>query len=122
MVWGISALIILAVLFSVLVDRSLPALFVPVATLAFTIYAAKKVFTWQKSIRERQGGISIAILLLTVVLNPLIVFLSPASDLWYYLGDGLCIAGLVLSSLGMISLYNVGTTRPLPKLFDRSEV
>jgi hypothetical protein len=122
MVWGISALIILAVLFSVLVDRSLPALFVPVATLAFTIYAAKKVFTWQQSIRERQGGISIAILLLTVVLNSLIVYLSPASDLWYYLGDGLCIAGLVLSSLGMISLYNVGTTRPLPKLFDRSEV
>ena len=122
LVWGTSALIILALLFSYLVNLNLLALFVPVVTLAFTIYAAKKVFTWQKSIRERQGGISITILLLTVVLNSLIVFLSPASDLWYYLGDGLCIAGLILSSLGMIGLYNVGTTRPLPKLFDRSEV
>jgi hypothetical protein len=122
LVWGIGALIVLAVLFSVLVDRSLPALFVPVATLAFTIYAAKKVFTWQKSIEERDGSISITVLLVTVVLNSVIVYLSPANDLWYYLGDGLCILGLVLSSLGMIRIYNVGTTRPLPKLFDRNEV
>lgn len=122
LVWGGAAIIIMAVFFSVLVERSLAALFVPVATLAFTIYAAKQVYTWQKSIEERDGSISITVLLVTVVLNSVIVYLSPASDLWYYLGDALCIVGLVLSSLGMIRIYNVGTTRPLPKLFDRNEV
>ena len=36
--------------------------------------------------------------------------------------DLICILGLVVAAVGMLRTYNVGTTRPLPKLFDRNEV
>ena len=62
------------------------------------------------------------ILLAAVILNVALVFLSPVNDAWYYLGDALCIAVLLFSSLGILRTYNVGTTRPLPRLFDRKEV
>lgn len=95
---------------------------IPVVTVLYTFYAVKRVFFWQKSIEQREGSRSIVLLMVTVIANSVIYYLSPASDLWYYLGDALCIVGLVLSSLGMLHMYNVGTTRPLPKLFDREEV
>ena len=93
-----------------------------VLTLLFTIFAAKKVFFWQNYIKQKDGGIAIVILLLTVLVNAAVMIFSPASDLWYYAGDAICIVGLVVSSFGMLRIYNVGTTRPLPKLFDRKEM
>jgi hypothetical protein len=44
------------------------------------------------------------------------------NDGWYYIGDTVCIVGLAVSAVGMLRTYNVSTTRPLPKLFDREEV
>ena len=32
------------------------------------------------------------------------------------------LASLIISAIGMIRTYNTSTTRPLPKLFDRTEV
>ena len=58
----------------------------------------------------------------TVVLNTVVVIVSPVNDGWYYLGDAICILGLIVAAIGMIRTYNTSTTRPLPKLFDREEV
>ena len=93
-----------------------------VLALGITFSVLKNVVTWQKSIPEHEPILSAVILLFTVILNIMIVVISPVNDLWYYLGDAVCIVGLVISAICMLRVYNVGTTRPLPKLFDRNEV
>ena len=57
-----------------------------------------------------------------VILNTAIVFISPVNDAWYYMGDAVCILILIIASTIMLQIYNISTTRPLPKLFDRKEV
>lgn len=119
---GITALFLLIPAIMVLRQDSSAAPYLAVITPVYTIFAAYRVFSWQKHLQEKDGGAAILLLLVTVVLNVAILLISPVSDLWYYAGDALCIAGLVLSSFGMLRMYNVGTTRPLPRLFDRGEV
>jgi hypothetical protein len=38
------------------------------------------------------------------------------------MGDAVCILILIIASTIMLQIYNISTTRPLPKLFDRKEV
>ena len=90
--------------------------------LAYSGYVASRIFMWRKHLSMRDPAVAIAVLLLTVVINALIIIISPVNDGWYYVGDAICILGLVLSAIGMLRTYNVSTTRPLPKLFDRTEV
>ena len=97
-------------------------LLIPMAALIVSILTLRKVASWQKSITEKAPILASVVLLLTVILNAAIVYFSPVNDLWYYLGDAVCIIGLVLSAIGMLRVYNISTTRPLPKLFDRGEV
>ena len=78
--------------------------------------------SWQRAIPEKQPLISMILILAAVILNAVIVFVTPVSDFWYYLGDAACILILVAASVGMTQVYNMGATRPLPKLFDRNEV
>ncbi len=87
-----------------------------------TLLTARKVAAWQGSIPEKQPILAILLVLFGVLVNAMIVFISPVSDLWYYLGDAACILILVLAAVVMMRVYNIGTTRPLPKLFDREEV
>ena len=77
---------------------------------------------WQREIPEKQPMLAILLVLGAVLINAAVVFISPVSDLWYYLGDAVCILILVLASVVMMRVYNIGTMRPLPKLFDRKEV
>lgn len=120
-VWG-SVVILIALMFLDDAGWNVTGWIMAVLTLLFTIFAAKKVYFWQNYIKQKDGGIAIVILLLTVLVNAAVMIFSPASDLWYYAGDAICIVGLVVSSFGMLRIYNVGTTRPLPKLFDRKEM
>ena len=92
------------------------------AAVLVAIVTCGNVMTWQKDIKEKDPVIAALVLVATVVLNALIVIVSPVNDFWYYLGDLICILGLVAAAVGMLRTYNVGTTRPLPKLFDRNEV
>ena len=93
-----------------------------VACALLTALSARRVAAWQPSIPEKQPILAILLVLFGVLVNAVIVFVSPVSDLWYYLGDAACILILVLASVVMMRVYNIGTTRPLPKLFDREEV
>lgn len=122
LIFGICALIALIPAIMVWKDDSSMAPYLMVITPAYTLFSTKRVLSWQESLREKDGGAAILLLLATVVINVAILLISPASDLWYYAGDALCIAGLVASSFGMLRMYNVSTTRPLPRLFDRGEV
>ena len=81
-----------------------------------------KVLGWQKSIPQWQPSAAILAVTAALILNTVIVFLNPVNDLWYYLGDTVCILILVAASAIMLNVYNIGTTRPLPRLFDREEV
>lgn len=94
----------------------------PAIVFIYTVSVLVRVLRWRKRVSQRDPLTAIAILLATVVLNSAIIFISPVNDGWYYLGDAVCILGLIVSSIGMLKMYNVSTTRPLPKLFDRAEV
>ena len=95
---------------------------VALIVLLAAILVFRQVSHWQEDIPEKEPKKAALVLLAAVILNVIVVFVSPVNDLWYYLGDAVCIAGLLFSSVGMIRIYNVGTTRPLPRLFDRREV
>lgn len=92
------------------------------AALLVTLYQTKEVYGLQRAIEIKYPLVSMVLLLISVALNLAVVLISPVQDYWYYVGDAVCIVMLVLASVGMIRTYNVGTTRPLPRLFDRNEV
>lgn len=100
---------------------SLPQLIAAAAAL-YLILELRRVAIWQRSIPEKQPLHAIVLVLLGVILNAAIVLISPVNDGWYYLGDALCILILILAAISMTKVYNIGATRPLPKLFDRNEV
>ncbi len=94
----------------------------PVLALLCAIVTTVNVLMWNKEAKNTHAVIAIVILLVTVLLNSAVVLISPINDGYYYLGDAICIVGLVAASVEMIRIYNRATTRPLPKLFDREEV
>ncbi|MDO4538284.1 MAG: hypothetical protein Q4B54_09000 [Coriobacteriales bacterium] len=94
----------------------------PVLAIGHSCYVGAMVMRWQKHIQNRDALLGVVLLIVTVIINSAIVLISPVNDGWYYLGDALCIVGLMITSVAMIRLYNLGTTHPLPKLFDRTEV
>ncbi len=95
---------------------------VALVVLLAAILVFRRVSFWQGDIPEKEPKKAALVLLAAVILNVIIVFVSPVNDLWYYLGDAVCIAGLLFASVGILRTFNVGTTRPMPRLFDRKEV
>ena len=93
-----------------------------VAALFYVLLTVIKILGWQKSLPQKQPLLAIFPVLAAVALNAAIVIISPVNDFWYYLGDAACILILTVSSVFMLQVYNIGTTRPLPHLFDREEV
>lgn len=93
-----------------------------VVGLVFLLFTVAKILNWQKSIPQKQPVLAIIPVLGAAILNAAIIFISPVNDFWYYLGDAVCILILIISSVFMLQVYNIGTTRPLPRLFDREEV
>ena len=93
-----------------------------IAVVFFLLVNVVRVLGWQRSIPQWQPSFAILAVMAAVVLNAAIVFINPANDLWYYLGDAACILILIIASAVMLKVYNIGTTRPLPRLFDREEV
>ena len=88
----------------------------------YLILSTVKVLKWQKTVPQRQPSLAIIPVLAAVAINAAIVFISPVNDLWYYLGDAVSILIMIIASFFMLQVYNIGTTRPLPRLFDREEV
>ena len=103
-------------------NDNMPAKLVGAVGVFLTLLVTRKVLNWQSEIPEKQPMLAILLVLGAVLINAAVVFISPVSDLWYYLGDAVCILILVLASVVMMRVYNIGTMRPLPKLFDRKEV
>lgn len=95
---------------------------VPAIVLVYSVVVGVKMFRWRSFFTRKDPFVAIAVLLVSVVLNALILIVSPVNDGWYYIGDAMCIVGLVVAAVGMLRTYNLSTTRPLPKLFDRAEV
>ena len=93
-----------------------------IAVVFFLLVNVVRVLGWQRFIPQWQPSFAILAVMAAVVLNAAIVFINPANDLWYYLGDSACILLLIIASAVMLKVYNIGTTRPLPRLFDREEV
>ena len=95
---------------------------VALLVLLVAILVFRRVSAWQRDIPEKEPKKAALVLLAAVILNVIVIFVSPVNDLWYYLGDAVCILGLIFASVWILQTYNVGTTRPMPKLFDRKEV
>ncbi len=104
------------------VHRSLLMKVAPLLTLALAVFVTIRVARWHKEMKEWNAPVAIGVLLLSVLVNAAIILVGPVDDIWYYLGDIVCIVGLIVSSVAMLRVYNLTTTRPLPKLFDRKEV
>ena len=94
----------------------------PVVAIGLDGFAVAWVVRWRDELPTRDPLVSSIVLLISAILNTCIVLMQPVSDFWYYVGDIVCIVGLVFASVGMVRTYNLSTTRPLPKLFDRAEV
>lgn len=94
----------------------------PILALPIMVYVAFKVLSWHRTVKNASSIVSVLVLIFTILLNIAIVIISPVDDGWYYLGDGLCIIGLIIAAIAMMITFNRATTRPLPKLFDRAEV
>lgn len=88
----------------------------------YLILSTGRVLQWQKTVPQRQPSLAIIPVLAAVALNTAIVFISPVNDMWYYIGDAVSILIMIAASVFMLQVYNIGTTRPLPRLFDREEV
>ena len=120
-------LVVLAITISTVFDghnvtmRSIASL-IAVAAVVYLILTVLKILEWQKSVPQRRPTLAILLVLAAVVLNASVVFFSPVGDYWYYLGDAVCILILIAASAIMLQVYNISTTRPLPRLFDREEV
>lgn len=93
-----------------------------VAAFGYAAYVCVRAWKWRSYIPGKRLPVAVLSLLAAVVANAAIVLVKPVNDGWYYLGDALCIVGLVASAVGMLLIYNRATTRPVPKLFDREEV
>lgn len=94
----------------------------PIVVLGCALFVLAKVMRWNRELKDWNAPLAIGALVFAVLVNAIIIFWAPVNDAWYYLGDIVCIVGLIVSSIGMIRVYNIATTRPLPKLFDREEV
>ena len=94
----------------------------PAIVLLIALFVLIRVIIWHKELKDINAPVAIGGLMVSVLINAAIIFVAPADDIWYYVGALVCIAGLIASSVAMLRLYNLSTTRPLPKLFDREEV
>lgn len=94
----------------------------PLIVIAIAGFVLIRVLIWHRQLKQWDAPVAIGTLLAAVLINTVIIFVAPVDDLWYYLGDIVCIVGLIVSSLALLRVYNLSTTRPLPKLFDREEV
>lgn len=115
----------LAICFSALIENMNINAFSKISAIFAVIYLVVnliKILKWQRSIPQWQPSFAILAVSAAVILNAVIIFIYPADDFWYYLGDAVCILILVAASAVMLNVYNIGTTRPLPRLFDREEV
>lgn len=125
---GLVIILVLAAMFftdggfsSLLGDASLSSMIAVIGLIPVVINFFR-VMRWQKFVPGKDTVASIAVILLSAILNVAVVVLSPVNDGWYYIGDAICILGLLLAAIWMLLAYNRSTTRPLPKLFDRTEV
>lgn len=94
----------------------------PLVVLGIGIFVLFRVLRWHRELKQMDAPLAIGVLLASVLVNAIVIFVAPVNDLWYYVGDIVCIAGLIGSSIALLRVYNLSTTRPLPKLFDREEV
>jgi len=124
-----SGLILAAVciLFSILSDTdslnmNLLSMIITIGSVGYLLATLRKVAGWQRSIPRRQPIFAVLFVLAAVLLNAAVVFISPVNDIWYYMGDAVCILILLIAAVLMLQTYNISTTRPLPRLFDREEV
>ena len=86
------------------------------------VIAAARIARWQRSVPEKKPILAALLTAISAAVNAAVVFISPVNDAWYYAGDAVCILILIMASVMMMQVYNLSTMRPLPKLFDRSEV
>ena len=122
-----SFLFVLAISISVLINGSavnLPivSVFIALGAVLYLFITVRKILGWQKSMPQRRPLAAILLVAAAVIINAAIVFISPVNDAWYYMGDAACILILIIAAAIMLQVYNISTTRPLPRLFDRKEV
>ena len=118
-----AAVILVSVFFNTdAIGMPFVARLIAVGAVLFLANSLWKILGWQRSISHRQPTAAILLVTAAVILNTAIVFISPVNDAWYYMGDAVCILILIIASTIMLQIYNISTTRPLPKLFDRKEV
>ncbi|MBR2728311.1 MAG: hypothetical protein IKD92_00185, partial [Lachnospiraceae bacterium] len=115
------------ILFSIMSDTdslnmNLLSMIITIGSVGYLLATLRKVAGWQRSIPRRQPIFAVLFVLAAVLLNAAVVFISPVNDIWYYMGDAVCILILLIAAVLMLQTYNISTTRPLPRLFDREEV
>ena len=76
----------------------------------------------QKLVHVHAAWLSAIAALIAGCVNAALLVILPAHDMWFYMGNALCIFVLIFASVLMLRLYNLRTTRPIPHMSDRREV
>lgn len=94
----------------------------PILMLAFVAVVLVDVLRWCRMLKNPNVAIATGALLASVLVNAVVVLVAPAADVWYYVGDIVCVVGLLVSSTAFFRLCNVFLARQLTESSDRKEV
>ncbi|MCM1157526.1 MAG: hypothetical protein NC300_08305 [Bacteroidales bacterium] len=83
--------------------------------LAFTLGFGMKSIADAKKVRAKKGIPGSVWTMAAVLLAAILAFIRPASDIYYYAGNLICLAAVFFALLDLISDYNLLATRPLPQ-------
>ena len=92
------------------------------ACIVLSIILGLNIKKWADSIGDKTWVISVILVCVSLAVNVGISASTLASDLWYYIGAIVCMAGTFSALVNLIRSYNRSTTRPIPRLSDRQEV
>ncbi len=94
----------------------------PVAVLLICLFVLVKVVMWHKVLKEWNSPVAIGSLVFAVFVCAACILFAPPEDIFYYIAVIITDIGLITSSVALIRAYNISTTRPIPKIYDRKEV
>ncbi|MDO4203472.1 MAG: hypothetical protein Q4D07_03085 [Selenomonadaceae bacterium] len=95
-----------------------------IAVVGTPIYTLYRLYDNAKILKEKGSSnvwLDIAGALFSVVLGAGLLIYDPAPDIDYYIAAVVCMLGIGVAAVRMVSRYNQFITRPVPRFFDRKE-
>jgi hypothetical protein len=93
----------------------------PILMFAFVAFVLIDVVRWHRTLKNLNVAIAASALLVSVLVNAVVILAAPAADVWYYVGDIVCIVGLLVASAAFFRFYDVFLTRRPTEPSNRKE-